>query len=320
MTAPAAAPYPAPRHAAICGLGAVGTLLAARILPRLARGESLCAILDAPRLPRYRARPPTFNGRPLDIPLATPADAAARPPVDLLFVAVKNPDLPAVPALVRPFLAENARIVPLLNGIDAPPFLALAFSKTAVFHSLIFCDSSMRTGRDVTQNGALGIRLGRPATRGAGVSPAKPPPDALAVANWLNAHDVPATVPENILAALWRKFLLNVALNQTEALFRLPHGPLRDSPEAYAFLLRLLDEALAVARAENIPGADTLRDPVLRDIAALAPDGKSSMLQDIEAGRPTEVAAFAGAILRLARKHTLPAPASETVLARLAPR
>ncbi len=320
MTAPATAPYPAPHHAAICGLGAVGTLLAARILPRLAGGESLCAILDAPRLPRYRARPPTFNGQPLDIPLATPADAAARPPVDLLFVAVKNPDLPAVPALVRPFLAENARIVPLLNGIDAAPFLALAFSKTAVFHSLIFCDSSMRTGRDVTQNGALEIRLGRPATGGAGVSPAEPPPDALAVARWLNTHDVPATVPENILAALWRKFLLNVALNQTEALFRLPHGPLRDSPEAYAFLLRLLDEALAVARAENIPGADTLRDPVLRDVAALAPDGKSSMLQDVEAGRPTEVAAFAGAILRLARKHNLPAPASETVLARLAPR
>lgn len=317
MTDPSAAPFPAPRHAAICGLGAVGTLLAARILPRLAGGETLCAILDAPRLPRYRARPPTFNGRPLDIPLATPADAAARPPVDLLFVAVKNPDLPSVPALVRPFLSENARILPLLNGIDAAPFLSLAFSKTAVFHSLVFCDSSMRSGRDVTQNGTLEIRLGHPSTGGAGVSPAEPPPDALAVARWLEVHGIPATVPDDIVAALWRKFLLNVALNQTEALFRLPHGPLRDSPEAYAFLLRLLDEALAVARAENVPGADALRPLVLRDIAALDPSGKSSMLQDIEAGRPTEVAAFAGTILRLARKHRLPAPAAETVLARL---
>lgn len=174
----------------------------------------------------------------------------------------------------------------------------------------------MRSGRAVSQNGALEIRFGRP-VRGAAVPPAE---DALAVARWLNAHNVPATIPENITAALWRKFLLNVALNQTEAIFRLPHGPLRDSPEAYAFLLRLLDEALAVARAENIPGADALRPLVLRDIAALDPSGKSSMLQDVEAGRPTEVAAFAGTILRLARKHALPAPAAETALARLAPR
>lgn len=309
-------PFPVPRHAAICGLGAIGTLLAARILPRLAEGESLCAILDSARLPRYRANPPTFNGQPLDIPLLTPDDAPSHPPVDLLLVAVKNPALPSVPPLVRPFLAPHARILPLLNGIDAAPFLSLAFSPKTVFHALIFCESSMRSGRDVSQHGVLEIRFGRPPPP-PGLPSNEPAPDTVATARWLNAHDVPATVPENILAAIWRKFLLNVALNQSEALFRLPHGPLRDSPEAFSFLLRLLDEALAVARAERIPDADSLRPLVLRDIASLAPAGKSSMLQDVEAGRPTEVAAFAGAVLRLARKHSLPAPATETVLSRL---
>lgn len=295
-------PSPPIRHVAIWGLGAIGTLLAARILPRLRPGETLRVIADAPRIARYRVAPPTFNGTPL---LLDYADPAALPPplsADLILVTVKTPDLPAAPANLTPFIAPHTLVLPLLNGLSATDRLSALIPSARVLHGLVLCNSAARTGHDVTQSGTLDIRLDDPAA-----------------AAWLAAHDLPATVPDDMQTALWRKFILNVGLNQAEAATGLAHGPLQASPEAMALLRALVDEAIAVAAAEGIPRPEQLAREAFDALAHFSPEGKTSMLQDVEAGRPPEIDAFAGEIVRRAAPHRIPVPANLSLIRRFSP-
>lgn len=279
-------------------------MLAARILPRLGDGESFRVIADADRIARYRRTPPTFNGATLDLDYADPAAAPA--PADLILVAVKTDAIPAAPGALTPFLAPHTLLLPLLNGLDAADRLAAGFGESHLLRGLVFCNSAAREGREVVQHGALRVQLG--AFRGG------PSPEAAGA--WLRAHDVPAEVPDDMTAALWRKFLLNVGLNQAEAATGLAHGALLASAEGMALLHALVDEAAAVAAAEGVPDVPRLVREALDALSLLTPEGKTSMLQDVEAGRHPEIEAFAGTVVALAARHGIPVPANAALLDR----
>lgn len=301
------APVPI-RHAALWGLGAVGTMLAARILPRLAPGETFRVIADADRIARYRRTPPTFNGTPLSLDYADSAATPPPAPADLILLAVKSDALPAACDALPPFIAPHTLLLPLLNGLDAADRLAADFGGTHVLRGLIFCNSATRDGRAVVQHGALNVQLGafRDATATA----------APLVADWLRTHDIPAEVPPDMTSAFWRKFLLNVGLNQAEAATGFSHGALLASPEAMSLLHTLIDEAAAVAAAEGVPDVPRLVREALEALDLLSPEGKTSMLQDVEASRHPEIETFAGTVVTLAAPHHIPVPANAALLAR----
>ncbi len=112
------------RHAAIWGLGAIGTLLAAHILPRLRPGETLRAIADAPRAARYRAAPPTFNGTPLALDFADPAADAPPPPPDRHLVAPGTPAPPGGPRPIKTLLRHRPPPDPPTPEPHPPPLHA----------------------------------------------------------------------------------------------------------------------------------------------------------------------------------------------------
>lgn len=294
-------------HVALWGLGAVGTMLAARILPRLGRGESFRAIADAERIARYRQDPPSFNGTPLHPDYADPATSPA--PADLVLLAVKSDALPAARDALTPFLAPHTLLLPLLNGLDASDRLAADFGEKRVLRGLVFCNSAVRDGHAVVQHGALDVQIGPFRDGGA-------PDAARLTAGWLRAHDVPAGVPADMTSARWRKFILNTGLNQAEAATGLAHGALLESPDGMALLRALVDEAAAVAVAEGVPDVPRLVREALDALRMLTPEGKTSMLQDVEAGRHPEIEAFAGTVVSRASRHGIPVPANAALLAR----
>lgn len=300
------APVPV-RHVALWGLGAVGTMLAARILPRLGRGESFHVIAGADRIARYRRTPPTFNGEPLELDYADPAGAPA--PADLVLLAVKTDALPAARDALTPFLAPHTLLLPLLNGLGASDRLAADFGEERVLRGLVFCNSAVREGHAVVQHGTLDVQIG-PFRDG------EAPDAARRAAEWLRTHDVPAGVPADMTAARWRKFILNTGLNQAEAATGLAHGALLASPDGMALLRALVDEAAAVAVAEGVPDVPRLVREALDALRLLTPEGKTSMLQDVEAGRHPEIEAFAGTIVSLAAAHRIPVPANQALLER----
>ena len=116
-----------------------------------------------------------------------------------------------------------------------------------------------------------------------------------------------------MLRMLWWKFMFNVGINQASAVMRAPYGVFQTVPEAQALMEALMREVLVLAQAAHINLTEQdLLDwyPVLK---RLSPQGKTSMLQDIEAQRKTEVELFAGKVIALGRQYGLPTPVNQTV-------
>lgn len=296
------------RSAALVGLGAIGTLYAAQLSAR--DPTCLRIVADARRIARYQADPPSFNGRRLDLNYVTPERPG--PPADLVLVAVKSTSLADVLPAIAPFLAEQTQILPLLNGITAQDVLAAAFGWPRVLYGFVYCESSMRTGNAVVQNGTNKIVFGE-------ATNAPPAPRVKAVAEFFERLGVGHHVPDDMRAAQWKKFILNVGINQAQAVLRAPNRELQQNPEALRFARALMDEAAAVGAALGVAGAAEVPAWAETVILGAAPDNRTSMLQDVEAGRVPEVDLFAETVCRLGKQCGLPTPANKMVLRLLAP-
>jgi 2-dehydropantoate 2-reductase len=296
------------QNAALIGLGAIGTLYAAQFTRSR---PGLLRIIAAPdRIARYQADPPSFNGQTLHLHYAAPDRPG--PPADLILVAVKSTSLRAALPEIAPFLAERTQILPLLNGITAQDVLAGAFGWPRVLHGFVYCESSMRTGHAVVQNGTAKIVFGEAANT-------PPAPRVQAVAAFLERVGIAHHVPADMRAAQWRKFILNIGINQAQAILRRPNRELQQNPEAMQLARTLMDEAAALGTALGIAGVAEVPAWAETVIRAAAPENRTSMLQDVEAGRPPETDLFAETVCRLGRQLGIPTPANERALRQLSP-
>lgn len=223
------------------------------------------------------------------------ARVPARPwltePVDVLFVAVKAPDLLAALTRVPAQLVQGAAIVPLLNGIDHVPLLRAAFPQVAVVPMTVAAEAT-RVEPGVIEHlspfADYAISAGH---RESAVDPATVLRSA--------GLDVDSSAPDEA-TLLWRKlaFLAPFALLTTAV--REAIGPAREArPEV---LDALVDETAAAAAAD-----EALVDPTaVRERLRSLPAGmRSSMLKDALAGATLELDAIAGPVLRAARGGAL---------------
>jgi 2-dehydropantoate 2-reductase len=291
------------RNVALLGLGAIGTLYAAQIVAR--DPTCLRIIADAQRIARFRADPPSLNGRRLHLKYVSPDNPG--PTADLVLVAVKAPALSSALPAIAPVLSDTTQILPLLNGITAQDVLANAFGWARVLHGFVNCNSAMRIGHAVVQQGTAKIVFGEALNE---------PPSArvTAVAAFFSRLGIAHDIPADMRSAQWRKFILNIGLNQAQAVFRAPNRELQRNPAAMQLARTLMDEAAAVAVALGIPGMNQVPKRVEKLIRSLPPNEKTSMLQDVEANRHPEIDLLAGTICRLGRELGIPTPANESVL------
>lgn len=122
-----------------------------------------------------------------------------------------------------------------------------------------------------------------------------------------------APVELEIRRNIWRKLVNNLALNQVSALTRATVRSMLANPSVRALLRAIIDEGLAVARASGVePGVDA--EERLHWAERIA-DVKTSMLQDVEAGKPLELEPIAGAVVELAQRYDVAIPHTQTVYA-----
>ncbi len=300
---------PPVRSVALIGLGAIGTLYAARISSR--DPACLRVIADPARIARYRADPPSFNGMRLDLTYVTPADPGL--PADLVLVAVKSTGLAASVPSIAPFLSDTTQILPLLNGITAQDPLADVFGWPRVLHGLVYCSSSMRTGNAVVQGGGDKIVFGE-------ATNTPPAPRVRAIGDFFERLGIRHDIPADMRAAQWRKYILNIGINQAQAVLRTPSLGIQQNPDALQFARTLMDEAAAVGTAMGIPGVEEVPRWAESVILSAAPENRTSMLQDVEAGRLPEIDLFAETVCRLGKERGIPTPANALALRFLQPR
>ena len=228
-------------------------------------------------------------------------------PVDALIVATKATGL--AQALER-VAAQPKLVLPLLNGLDHLALLRERFGAEAVVAGTIRVEADRpQPGIVVHTSPFLRIDMA------SGFVAARPDMEALAAQ--LEAAGIPARVRESEPQVLWSKLVRLNALACTTSAFDVLLGEIRDTPQLRAALVGVIEEGCAVANAEgaSIDASDPLGE--LNDAHATL---GSSMQRDIAAGRPPELDAIPGAVLRAAARHGLTCPTIEDLVARIVER
>jgi 2-dehydropantoate 2-reductase len=279
------------RRVTILGTGALGTLLAARLGRTLGVtvGGTWPEGLEA--LARRGAR---VDGEP-PVPVDARPLAALDTPGDVVLVLVKAGQTAAVAPVAARLLAPGGIVVTLQNGLGARAILGEAVG-------------AARVGAGVTTVGAtlLGPGLVR-AFPGHVVLEAHASPHLQALAGALAQAGLPTETVPDLEPHVWRKLAVNCALNAVTAVQDVANGAVLDDPQARALVEAAAREVAAVARARGIafPG-DSAVDAL--SVARRTVGNRSSMLQDLDRGAPTEIEFLNGAVLREGRRLGVPTP------------
>ncbi len=297
----------------VAGTGGLGGYYGARLAAAgedvwfMARGENLRALGERGievrsdfgdlRLPEVRA-------------VERGAEAGS---VDAVLFTVKTYDSPAAAEAAAGAVREGTAICSLQNGVDNHLLLKARFPQATVLAGPSRVEAFLESPGVVVQRGAQSE-----ITLGAFSDADRPAGQALADA--LAAAGVPVTVTDDIVAALWLKLLIICGVGAITAYARRPIGGVLADPVLSSMLERLMREVAAVAAALDIAVPPVAPEAVLAYARTqLDPDFKSSMLRDLEAGRPLEVEDLNGAVVRHGEEAGVPTPVNRTVLDDLLP-
>jgi len=297
---------------AFVGIGALGGYFGGRLAQAgnevvfLARGATLEA------LRRNGLRVESVAGD-FSLPQVHATDKPAEAgPADAVFVTTKAWQVPDAALQVRSLVGPQTMVVPLQNGVEAYDQLAAALGAQHVLgglgHIIAFA-----TAPGVVRHIGLKplITLGEwDNTRSARL-------DNLVAC--LTSAGLEVRVPDDIQVALWEKFMYIASFGGVGAVTRMPVGIVRSVPETRSLLQRAMEEVWSVARARAVPVADQALPDLLGLIDSLPADGTASMQRDMVAGRPSELSALSGAVVRLGRALAINTPVHEFIYNSLLP-
>jgi len=315
-----------PRKVGIVGMGAIGGLFAAGLgrlpvgsvqISALARGATLAAL----RQHGLRVEEP--GGR-RGVALRAEPDAAALGIQDLVIVAVKAPALADVAPAVRAMTGEHTQVLVAMNGVpwwffqglggpcqglalrsvDPDGQIAAAIPTDQVIGAVVHASATCPEPGVVQPKAGRGLIMGRPA--GA--------PDDIVrdLANLLNDGAWDVTVSERIQRDIWFKLWGNMTMNPVSALTRATADRVLDDPLVRAFCSAVMTEAQAIGAGIGLPidQSPDDRHAITRKLGAF----KTSMLQDVEAGRALEIDALVSVVREIGQHLGLATPNIDALL------
>lgn len=262
-------------------------------------------VASGDRARRYRESGVFVNERQYFFPVCAPGDETA--PADLFIFSVKHNDLERAVADAKNQIGPDTVILSLLNGITSEREISNVYGAKHMLLSTVIKTSATRR-EDLAISSKFGVIQFGDANQEGGRSE-----DVRRVAEFFGRSGIPCEIHDDMNRTLWKKFMLNVGLNQTSALLRFPYGLMQASAFARDTVIAAMEEVVSLAPFEGVAlNPDDVRD-ALALINGLQPDGKTSMLQDIESLRPTEVGILGEAVVELGHVHGVPTPVNRTL-------
>jgi 2-dehydropantoate 2-reductase len=290
---------------AVIGLGGVGGYFAG-LLARaghdvfaLARGANLAALRERGLV--VRTPDEEWNSA---ITVSDDAGELSRSfeAGDLALVTTKAYSLDEIAPAVRRFAERGTLVLPLLNGVEAAERLTeLGVPRGQVIGGVTYV-SAARIGPGVVERRSPFQRVI------VGEFPNGVSSRTESIAALFSEAGAEAMASEDITLALWQKFVFIASLAAACGLTRFPVGPLRGSVLGMRLIQRSVREAVAVGRARGVPLLEDEEQRVLDMINSLPATIQPSLLMDLQAGAPTEVAVLSGAIARFAEENRLETP------------
>jgi 2-dehydropantoate 2-reductase len=290
---------------AVVGAGAMGCLYAAAF--HRAGGEVTLIDINPEHLAAINARGLELETRggteTLPLPALRPEHATE--PVDLLVLFTKTFHTDVALAGVQAIIGPATHVLTLQNGLGNDQAVARHLPGERVIAGVSTLPSDLVGPGRVRSHGEGGSKI-YPAFGGDTAFAQK-------VADLLSAGGLPTHLEPDIQAAIWSKAIFNAAMNTLCALTRRTPGFLGAHDEARAMIRAVVLEGVAAANASGVAiEAQPILDLTVVSVTDHA-DHEASMLQDVKAGRPTEVEAINGAIVRAARAAGVAVPVTETL-------
>lgn len=292
---------------AILGAGAMGSIYGA---------DLAAAGLDTLMVDVNRALVDGLNGAGVTIRgdggerrVRIPAtiDPAGAPPADLVVVFVKSFATNAAMKLAAPLIGERTLVLSLQNGWGNGEMLAAHVPAERVLIGITYHSAGM-SGPGIVDHTAAGKTV---------LGPFRNPDlaEAERIAATFNGVGIPTEVTGAIEERIWRKLLLNLAANPVAALTGLRSDGLIATPAIGDLMAAITRETVMVANAEGHAFEAEEAIAYIRASLVAAGTSTASMLQDVRAGRRTEIETITGAVVRAAERHRIDVPTNRAIYA-----
>lgn len=283
----------------IIGAGAIGCLLAAL----LAKSHNDVILITrrggVARAIRRRGLRIIKKGNTEKVNLECTTNVDVISECEAVLLAVKSYDTNEVARSIKPYLESNGVLVTLQNGLgnieaieSVLPRYTLVGGSTTIGALLLGDGEVLWSGGGPT---VIGEYRRLPSSR------------VKNLARIFTESGVPTDVTSNLQRVLWTKALINAGINPVTALLKITNGELLEDKEASLIATKAVQEGSKVANIEGIRFRTDLVQEML-NVAKQTAANKSSMLQDVENHRETEIDAINGAIATRGKKHSIPTP------------
>jgi 2-dehydropantoate 2-reductase len=283
------------RHA-VLGAGGVGTFLGAALVRA---GREVLLLMREESLARYDGVVHVESAVLGNFDAELPAAPTLEGPVDVIWVTTKAYDLADALSRVPVSAVDESTLVPLLNGLDHVELLRRRFGPSRVLPAAIAVESERVAPGVVRQlSGFAAVML-------------SPAPQAEELRNELSEAGLAASIGESEAGVLWGKLALLAPIALTTTLRGSDFGGVVADPVWRRRLDGCVREVAAAAREDGVP-----LDPegMIARLRNVPPGLRSSMQKDREAGKPTEIDAIGGSVLRAAARHGLNAPTTQALV------
>jgi 2-dehydropantoate 2-reductase len=288
----------------IIGLGAIGCNYAAKLYDRFP--ESIKIIAKKKRIDTLKHSGVIINNKTYNFSYISPGEK--HDPADLLIIAVKYPDLRQAITDIKGFIGKDTVIISLLNGILSEEVIGQEIGMQHMLYAYstasVMRDQSCATGKRYMHMGKI-------------VFGEKANSDVSARVNTVKAifseAGIPYEIPADMIRSQWKKFMMNTGMNQTSAILKASANMFQKEGPHRELAIMAANEVVKISQrcGVNLNQADI--EDFITVINGFNPAFKTSMLQDVEAGRKTEVENFSGVVRKLGKKYSVVTPVNETM-------
>ena len=286
----------------VIGVGAMGAAYAS-LLSDMDK-DCVSFVAKGQRYDRLKEHGLIVNGRTYRVPLIGPEDGVS--PADLLIVAVKDYHLSEAIQDMGCVIGPRTTILSVMNGIDSEEQIGAVYGMEKVLYAVAVGIDAVRDENRVSFSKQGRLFFGEADNR-------RLTPRVKDLQSLFDRAGIVHETPEDMIRILWWKFMINVGMNQVSAVLNATYRVFQQFREARELMEAAMREVITIAKAMDVH----LEEKDIHDfypfLSAMSPDGKTSMVQDVEAGRKTEVDMFAGKVNALGERLGIPTPVNQTL-------
>ncbi len=227
---------------------------------------------------------------------------------DLIIVATKYHHLNIALPDLKNFVGDHTVFVSLLNGLTSEDIIGGLYGQEKPLLAISMNLDARREGNRIYHSRPPLLIFGEPDNHTLSERVQQ-------VHSFLEHVGINYRTPEDMRRMMWWKFMINVGMNQSSAVTGATYGQYKTDPELRWLKENLMREVVMVAQKEGVNLTEEDVFSFYKTIDLIAEDGKTSMLQDIEAQRKTELDMFGPVVIQLGEKHGIPTPINRTIVA-----